>query len=154
MPTSWLPPRLKPSLKSFDLLSLPLFAKCLLWLNPLCLCGHIINFEKSKVFYTKKCGRSHLSSPLSEKCLHWINPFPLTADVFYGWPLSYDVIFKLIFVSLVQHSLSFGLRAASDQLYICSPMLYTCLVSIKLVTAWLFSYVVFLICFFFANAHL
>jgi len=37
---------------------------------------------------------------------------PLTA-VLYGRHLSYDVIFTLIFVSLVQHSLSFRPRAAT-----------------------------------------
>jgi len=41
-------------------------------------------------------------------------PSTLTTDVFYGRPLSYDVIFTLIFVSVVQHSISFGPRAATD----------------------------------------
>jgi len=40
-------------------------------------------------------------------------PLP-DCGLFYGRPLSYDVIFKLIFVSLVQHSLSFGPRAATE----------------------------------------
>jgi len=39
-----------------------------------CPCGHTINFEKSEVFCTKKCGRPHLKNlPL---CPHWTNTFP------------------------------------------------------------------------------
>jgi len=82
-------------------------------LLPPCPCGHTINFQKSEVFFTKKCGRPHLSSPLSENVRTRQTPSPLTADIFYGQPLSYDVIFTLIFVSLVQHTRSFGPRAAT-----------------------------------------
>jgi len=34
----------------------PLSAKCPHKLNPPCPCGNTINFEKSEVFYAKKCG--------------------------------------------------------------------------------------------------
>jgi len=78
---------------------------------------HTINFEKSEVFYTKKCGRPHLSSPCPKNVRTGQTPSSLSADVFYGRPLSYDVIFTLIFVLLIQHSLSFGPRAATVSAY-------------------------------------
>jgi len=57
-----------------------LSAKCPYSLNllPSCPSGHTMNFKKSDVFCTKKCGRPHLKNPL---------PLPLTVDVFYGRPL-------------------------------------------------------------------
>jgi len=93
-----------------------------------CPCGYTINFKKSKSFHTKMCGRPHLSFPLSPLFSPPSHnsppppppppPPPLTADVFYGWLLSKDVIFTLVFVSLVQHSLSFGPRAATEISYL------------------------------------
>jgi len=77
-----------------------------------CPCGHTINFKKSEVFYTKKS-----AFPLVRKMSALDKPLSLTADVFYGRPLSYDVIFTLIFLSLDQHSLSFGPRANTALLH-------------------------------------
>jgi len=60
------------------------------WLNPLpsCPCELTINFEKSQVFCTKKCGRPHLQKtlPLIQKMSTLDNP--LTADVFMDSPIS------------------------------------------------------------------
>jgi len=47
--------------------------------------------KESELFCSKKCGRPHLKKPLpllSAKCPHWTYTPPLTADAFYGWPLT------------------------------------------------------------------
>jgi len=37
-----------------------------------CPCGHTVNFKKSEVSSTKKCGRPHMKKkPLSAKCPYW-----------------------------------------------------------------------------------
>jgi len=46
-----------------NLEKLTLLPLCPHWLNPPCPYGHTINFEKSVVFCTKKCGRPHLKNP-------------------------------------------------------------------------------------------
>jgi len=80
-------------------------------------CGHTLNFGKSEVFTPKTSPKSTdvriclLFCPKNIRTVQ--TPSPLTANVFYGRPLSYDVILTLIFVSLVQHSLSFGPRSAT-----------------------------------------
>jgi len=46
-------------------LSFPLVCKMSALAQPLCPCGHTMNFEKSEFFCTKKCERLHLKNLLS-----------------------------------------------------------------------------------------
>jgi len=62
-----------------------LFAKCPLWLNPPCPCGHTINFEKSE-FLNQKVRTSASIFPLVWKCPHWTNPFPRLRTFFMDGP--------------------------------------------------------------------
>jgi len=57
-----------------------------------CPCGHSINFEKSDVFSTRKCGRPHLKNalpPCSQNVRTGQTLSPLTADILYGWLLKH-----------------------------------------------------------------
>jgi len=58
---------------------------------PPCPCGHNLNFEKSEVFCTKKCGCTHLKSPplpcLPNVRIEQILLPPLNTDIFYGQSL-------------------------------------------------------------------
>jgi len=46
------------------------------------------NFEKSESFCAKNCGRPHLKNPSCPRNVRTEQtPSPLSADVFYGWPL-------------------------------------------------------------------
>jgi len=73
----------------------PLVRKMSALAQPPCPCRHTINFEKSDVFYTKKCGRPHLKNPSS--LVRTGQPLHLTAYVFYGQPLlkKYAILFNL-----------------------------------------------------------
>jgi len=53
---------------------------------PRCPCGLTISFEKSDVFFAKKVRTSVSEEPLP---LVRTGQTPLTADVFYGKPLTY-----------------------------------------------------------------
>jgi len=48
---------------------------------------HTINFEKSKIFYSKKYGRPHLKNPLSS-CPQWTTPSPWLRTSFMNGPLT------------------------------------------------------------------
>jgi len=99
---SWIEKAYGPSIKDVRTKSrktapAPLSAKCLHWLNPSCPCGHTITLEKSEVVSTKNCGRSHLKnlSPLVHKMSALDKPVsPLSADVFYGQPFTFVILFK------------------------------------------------------------
>jgi len=79
----------------------PLSEKCPHWLNPPCPCGYTINFEKSYVFCTKKCGRSHPKKPLSplfENCPHWTNPLSPVCGRPFGRSLRTTIMFPYKFL--------------------------------------------------------
>jgi len=77
---------------------------------PHCPCGHTINFEKSDVFCTKKCGRQHRKNPLVRtgqaplrpKCgrFLWIAPYE-AIKVFNSWILQWPYFVSNYWVLVV-----------------------------------------------------
>jgi len=86
--------------KSRKIDSLP---PCPHWPKPSCPCGYTINFKKSEVFCTKKCGRPHLKNPsLLVRKMSALDKLPSTADVFYERPLKlskYCRFVKMLFLN-------------------------------------------------------
>jgi len=79
----------------------PLFRKMSRWLDPLplCPCGHNINFKKSEVLCTKKCGRPLLKTllPRPKNVRTGQTPaFPPDGERLVDNPLSVSFLLKLI----------------------------------------------------------